>query len=76
MKRKLDKEREREFENLLFSSFRQFNVLQIKLLCFNCLTKKLISETLCVAILGKRICEPFVFFIKTIKYSTNKTYTF
>jgi hypothetical protein len=30
MKRKLDRERKRQFENLLFSSLRQFNALQIK----------------------------------------------
>jgi hypothetical protein len=52
MKRKLDKEIEREFEKLLFSSYRQFNALQIKLLCFNCLTRRLTSKMPHVAILG------------------------
>jgi hypothetical protein len=42
MKRKLDKKR---IENLLFSSFRQFIALQIKPLCFNCLTKRLSKHT-------------------------------
>jgi hypothetical protein len=54
MKRKLDKEgdQKREFEKFLFSSFRQFNQLQIKPICFNCLTKRLTSKTPCVTILG------------------------
>jgi hypothetical protein len=40
------KEREREqFENLLFSSLRKFNTLQIKLICFNYLTKRLFKHT-------------------------------
>jgi hypothetical protein len=45
MKRKLDKERKRQFENLLFSLLRKFNTLQIKPLFFNCLTKKLSKYT-------------------------------
>ena len=45
MKRKLDKESKRQFENLLFSSLKKFNVLQIKPLCFNCLTKRLFKHT-------------------------------
>jgi hypothetical protein len=56
-------------EPLTFS----LNILQIKPLYFNCLTKRQKSKT---PILGKRICEPFVFFIKTIKYIINITYTF
>jgi hypothetical protein len=42
----------REFENLLFSSFKQFNALQIKPLYFNYLIKRLTSKTQRVAILG------------------------
>jgi hypothetical protein len=41
MKRKLGKEIKRQFKNILFSSLKQFNTLQIKLLCFNCLTKRI-----------------------------------
>ena len=41
IKRKLDKERERNnFKTFYFFSLRQFNALQIKPLCFNCLTLK------------------------------------
>ena len=43
--RKLDKKRERQFENPLFFSLRQFNALQIKPICFNCLTKRLSKHT-------------------------------
>jgi hypothetical protein len=41
-----------EFEILLFSSFIQFNSLQIKSLDFNCLTKRLTSKMSRVVILG------------------------
>jgi hypothetical protein len=45
MKKKIDKERDRQFENILFSSLRKFNALQIKPLCFNCFTKGLSKHT-------------------------------
>ena len=48
MIRKLDKEREREQDNLktfCFFSLREFNALQIKPIYFNCFTKKLSKHT-------------------------------
>jgi hypothetical protein len=38
---KIKRKIKRDNENLLFSSLRQFNALQIELICFNCFTKRL-----------------------------------
>jgi hypothetical protein len=68
------------FDSKTFSLKYQLNAFQIKLIHFNCLTlrykdkakedkkKNKERET-------ERICEPLVFYIKTIKYITNKTHT-
>jgi hypothetical protein len=46
MKIKLDKEIKREnLKTFCFSSLKQFNALQIKPICFNCLTKRLSKQT-------------------------------